>query len=139
MILVKQKSFELFLRLTHGNTVSSELVNCDADMEAEMGKFTSNQIMLEASTDMCAQLVKRSLNVLKLLEQVSLALFPKRTGFTENFLERLSYNCVLDLYLINIDAGQSRCKESAGNKYIRQRTKHGLSLKFVKLVTGPLD
>ena len=56
-----------------------------------------------------------------------------------NLQERLSHNWILDLDLINIGAGQSRYKDSAGNKYIRQRTKHGLSLEFVKLVTGPLD
>ena len=115
MLLVKQISMKLFLRIAHENTVSSELVNRDADMAAEMGKFTSDQIIVEASTVMRAQPIKSSLNELKLLGRVSLALFPKRTGFTENLQERLSYNGVLDLDLINIGAGQSRYKESVRN------------------------
>ena len=53
--------------------------------------------------------------------------------------ERLSYNYVLDLDLINFDAGQSMHKDTVGNKYIRPRTKHGLSLEFVKLVNVRLD
>jgi len=115
MLLVKQISLKLFLRIAHENTVSSELVNRDADMAAEMRKFTSDQIMVEASTVMRAQLIKSFLNVLKLLGRVSLAFFPKRTGFTEDLQERLSYNWVLDLDLINIGAGQSRYKESVRN------------------------
>ena len=42
MLLVKQTSLKLFLRITRENTVSSELVNRDSDMAAEIGKFTSN-------------------------------------------------------------------------------------------------
>ena len=98
------------MRITHENTMSSELFIRDADMAAEMVKFTSDQIMLEASTVKGALAVKSSLNVLKLLGRVSLALFPIKTGFTENLLERLSYNRVLDRDLINIGAGQSRYK-----------------------------
>ena len=45
--------------------MSSKLVNRDADMAAEMVKFASDQIMLEASTVNGAQAVKSSLNVLK--------------------------------------------------------------------------
>ena len=41
MLLVKQISMKLFLRIAHENTRSSELVNRDVDMAAEMGKFTS--------------------------------------------------------------------------------------------------
>ena len=116
MLLVKQISLKLFLRIAHENTVSSELFNRDADMASEIGKFTSNQIMVEASTVIRAQAIKSSLDILKLLLRVSLALFPKRIFFTENLQERLSYNWVLDLYLINIGAGQSRSKESAENQ-----------------------
>jgi hypothetical protein len=116
MLLVKQISLKLFLRIAHENTVSSELFNRDADMASEIGKFTSNQIMVEASTVIRAQAIKSSLDILKLLLRVSLALFPKRTFFTENLQERLSYNWVLDLYLINIGAGQSRYKKSTGNQ-----------------------
>ena len=116
MLLVKQISLKLFLRIGHENTVSSELFNRDADMASEIGKFTSNQIMVEASTVIRAQAIKSSLDILKLLLRVSLALFPKRTFFTENLQERLSYNWVLDLYLINIGTGQSRYKESTGNQ-----------------------
>ena len=54
MLLVKQISLKLFLRIAHENTVSSELVNRDVDMAAEMGKFTSDKIMVEASTVMLA-------------------------------------------------------------------------------------
>ena len=104
------------MRIAHENTVSSELVNRDADMAAEMGKYTSDQIIVEASTVKRAQPIKSSLNVLKLLGRVSLALFPIKTGFTENMLERSSYNCVRDLDLINIGGGQSRSKESIGNQ-----------------------
>ena len=49
-MLVKQISLKLFLRIAHENTMSSELFNRDADMASEIGKFTSNQIMVEAST-----------------------------------------------------------------------------------------
>ena len=97
MLLVKQISLKLFLKISIENTVSLELVNSHADMAAEMGKFTSDQIMVEASTVMRTQVIKSSLYVLKLLGRVSLALLPKRSGFTENLLERLSYNLVLDL------------------------------------------
>ena len=71
MLLVKQISLKLFLRIAHENTVSSELVNRDADMAAEIGKFTSDQIMLEASIVIRAQAVKSLLSVLKLLGLVS--------------------------------------------------------------------
>ena len=90
MLLVIQISLKLFLRIGHENTVSSELFNRDADMASEIGKFTSNQIMVEASTVIRAQAIKSSLDILKLLLRVSLALFPKRTFFTENLQERLS-------------------------------------------------
>ena len=62
-----------------------------------MGKFTSDQILVEASTVMRAQAIKITLNILKFLGRVSLALLPKRTGFIENLLESLSYNWVLDI------------------------------------------
>ena len=78
MLLVKQISMKLFLRIAHENTVSSELVNRDVDMATEIGRFTSDQIMLEVSIVIRAQAVKRSLNLLKLLVGVSLALFPKK-------------------------------------------------------------
>ena len=60
MLLVKQISLKLFLRIAHENTVSSELVNRDADMAAEMGKYTSDQIIVEASTVKRAQPIKNS-------------------------------------------------------------------------------
>ena len=36
MLFVKQISLKLFLRIAHENTVSLELVICDADMAAEI-------------------------------------------------------------------------------------------------------
>ena len=104
------------MKIAQEKTVSSELVIRDADTAAEMVKFTSDQIMLEASTFKRTQAFKRTLNILKLLGLVSLAVFPKKIGFTENLLESLSYNGVLHLDFINIGAGQSRSKESAGNQ-----------------------
>ena len=56
-----------YLRIAHENTVSSESVIRDADMAAEMGQFTRDQIMMEASTAMLAQANQSSMNVLKLL------------------------------------------------------------------------
>ncbi len=75
MLLVKKISLKLFLRIAHENTVSSELVNRDADMAAEMRKLTSDQIMVDASRVMRAKLIKSFMNVLKLLGSVSLAFF----------------------------------------------------------------
>ena len=56
-----------YLRIAHENSVSSESVIRDADMAAEMGQFTRDQIMMEASTAMLAQANQSSMNVLKLL------------------------------------------------------------------------
>ena len=56
-----------YLRIAHENAVSSESVIRDADIAHEMGQFTRDQIMMEASTAMLAQANQSSMNVLKLL------------------------------------------------------------------------
>ena len=95
--------------------MSSELVNRDADMAAETEKCTSDKIVVEASSVMRVQAFICALNVLNLLGRVSLALMPKRTGFTENLQERPSDNWVLDLDLINFGSGKNKYKESVRN------------------------
>ena len=78
ILLVKQIRLELFLRISDENIVSSKIFNCNADMVAEMEKFTSHQIMVEASTVMRPQAIKSSLNVLKLLGPVSFIIIYKK-------------------------------------------------------------
>jgi flagellin len=56
-----------YLRIAHENAVSSESVIRDADIAHEMGQFTRDQIMMEASTAMLAQANQSSMTVLKLL------------------------------------------------------------------------
>jgi flagellin len=55
-----------YLRIAHENVMSSESVIRDADMAAEMTKFTRNQIMTDSSTAMLAQANARAQSIMRL-------------------------------------------------------------------------
>jgi flagellin len=55
-----------YLRIAHENVMNSESVIRDADMAAEMTKFTRNQIMVDSSTAMLAQANARAQSIMRL-------------------------------------------------------------------------